>query len=137
MNDMIILTFEYKHWKKTVIFFLDLLQNVVCWWISNLLVSTLDSVFLQFLTAKYCNNLNYPVIKVAIFIFNSLTHVHVLIDIHQMELVNRLLHRTTICQGDNCTGKNFLPPIKTRSPMVKAVKLMACMQAKSPLKVTT
>ena len=37
----------------------------------------------------------------------------------------RLFHQTTICLGDNYTGKNFLPPIKTRSPVVKAVKLMA------------
>ena len=50
---------------------------------------------------------------------------------------SRLFHRTTICQGDNHTGKNFLPPIKTKSPVVKAVKLMACRQAKSPLKITT
>ena len=49
----------------------------------------------------------------------------------------RLFHRTTNCQGDNYTGKNFLPPIKTRSPVVKAVKLMAWRQAKSPLKITT
>ena len=49
----------------------------------------------------------------------------------------RLFHWTTICWGDNYTGKNFVPPIKTRSPVVKAVKLMAWRQAKSPLKITT
>ena len=31
----------------------------------------------------------------------------------------------------------LVPPIKTRSPVVKAVKLMAWRQAKSPLKITT
>ena len=49
----------------------------------------------------------------------------------------RMFHQTTICWGDNYTGKNFVPPIKTRSPVVKAVKLMAWRQAKSPLKITT
>ena len=52
-------------------------------------------------------------------------------------MVDRLFHWTTKCQGDSHTGKNFLPPIKTRSPVVKTVKLMACRQAKSPLKITT
>ena len=52
-------------------------------------------------------------------------------------MVNRMFHRTTIWRGDNYTGKNFVPPIKTRSPVVKAVKLMACRQAQSPLKITT
>ena len=49
----------------------------------------------------------------------------------------RLFHRITKCQGDNYTGKNLVPPIKTRSPVVKAVKLMACRQAQLPLKITT
>ena len=49
----------------------------------------------------------------------------------------RMFHRTTFCRGDNYTGKNFVPPIKTRSPVVKAVKMMAWRQAKSPLKITT
>ena len=38
----------------------------------------------------------------------------------------------TFCRGDNYNGKNFVPQIKTRSPVVKAVKLMAWRQAKSP-----
>ena len=52
-------------------------------------------------------------------------------------LAVRLFHWTTICRGDTYTGKNFVPPIKTRSPVVELVKLMACRQAKSPLKITT
>ena len=44
----------------------------------------------------------------------------------------RMFHRTTICQGDNYTDKNFVPPLKTRSPVVEAVKLMAWRLAKSP-----
>ena len=32
-----------------------------------------------------------------------------------------LFHWTTKCQEDTPTGENFLPPIKTRSPLVKAV----------------
>ena len=32
-----------------------------------------------------------------------------------------LFHWTTKCQEDIPTGENFLPPIKTRSPLVKAV----------------
>ena len=50
---------------------------------------------------------------------------------------SRMFHRTTICRGDNYTGKNFVTPIKTRSPVVNAVKLMAWRQAKSPSKITT
>ena len=39
--------------------------------------------------------------------------------------------------NNNYTGKNFVPVIKTRSPVMKAVKLMAWRQAKSTLKITT
>ena len=52
-------------------------------------------------------------------------------------MIIRMFLWTTICRGDNYTGKNFVPPIKTRSPVVKAVKLMAWRQTKSPLKITT
>ena len=42
-----------------------------------------------------------------------------------------MFHWTTICRGENHPGKNFVPPIKTRSPVMKAVKLMAWRKAKS------
>ena len=38
-------------------------------------------------------------------------------------------------QGHQHTGTDFLTHINTRSPVVKAVKLMACRQAKSSLKI--
>ena len=48
-----------------------------------------------------------------------------------------MFHVITFCQGDNHLGKNFVLPINTRSPVVKAVKLMAWRQAKLPLNITT
>ena len=41
----------------------------------------------------------------------------------------------SVCQGDNHLGKNFLPPINTRSPVVELVKLMPWRQAKSLMKI--
>ena len=38
-------------------------------------------------------------------------------------------------QGHHHTGTDFLTHLNTRSPVVKAVKLMACRQAKSSLKI--
>ena len=52
-------------------------------------------------------------------------------------LTIRMFHQTTVCQGDYTTGKNFVTHIKTISPVVKAVKLTAWRQKKSPLKITT
>ena len=46
----------------------------------------------------------------------------------QMDI--RMFHVITFCQGDNHPGKNFVLPINNRSPVVKAVKLMAWRQAK-------
>ena len=40
----------------------------------------------------------------------------------------------TKCQGHHHTGNDQVPPIKTSSSVVEAVKLMAWRQAKSPLK---
>ena len=51
-------------------------------------------------------------------VIRQLTTLHTLVSIG-------MFHQTTIYRGDNYTGKNFVPPIKTRSPVVKAVKLMA------------
>ena len=74
------------------------------------------------------------------------SHLNSLARISQLVLIiiegylwvgSRMFHRTTICGADNYTGKNFVPSIKTISPVVKAVKLMAWRRAKSPLKITT
>ena len=56
---------------------------------------------------------------------------------HPLFMSTRMFHQTTICQGDIHIDKNFVPLIKTRYPVVKAVKLMAWRQANSPLKITT
>ena len=60
-----------------------------------------------------------------------------LVNIIQGFAPTRLFHCTTFCWEDTPTGKNLVPPINTRSPVVELVKLMACRQAKSPLKITT
>ena len=74
------------------------------------------------------------------------SHLNSLARISQLVLIiiegylwvgSRMFHRTTICGADNYTGKNFVPSIKTISPVVKAVKLMDWRQAKSHLKFTT
>ena len=41
----------------------------------------------------------------------------------------------SLCRGGNHLGKNFVPPINTRSPVVELVKLMAWRQAKSLMKI--
>ena len=51
----------------------------------------------------------------------------------RIQVCIRVFHWITICQRHNYTDKNFVPPINTRSPVVEAVKLMACRQAESPL----
>ena len=33
--------------------------------------------------------------------------------------------RCSMCWGHHCNGKNFVPPVNTRSPVVEAVKLWA------------
>ena len=58
-------------------------------------------------------------------------------DVIFQSVCNRLFHRTTFCWEDTPTGKNLVPPMNTRSLVVELVKLMACRQAKSPLKITT
>ena len=68
----------------------------------------------------------------SILIFSEFSEKIVKVHVH-----SRVFQVPTICQGDNHHSKNFVPSIKTRSPVVKAVKLMACRQAKSPVKITT
>ena len=41
----------------------------------------------------------------------------------------------SMCRGDNHPGKNFVPPINTRSSVVELVKLMAWRQASSLMKI--
>ena len=47
----------------------------------------------------------------------------------------RMVSKVFHVQGHHHTGTDFLTHINTRSPVVKAVKLMACRQAKSSLKI--
>ena len=62
---------------------------------------------------------------------------HLSVNFRFLTLLTRLFHWTSFCQEDTPTGKNLVPPLKTRSPVVKAVKLMAWRQVKQPLKITT
>ena len=92
------------------------------------------------LTNKQTNRLNgkWSLYSRVLGCIHSLHYIRLALNIsYTMGMNSRLFHRTTNCQGDTYTGKNLVPPIKTRSPVVKAVKLMACRQAQSPLKITT
>ena len=39
-----------------------------------------------------------------------------------MVMVIRMFHRTTICRGDNHTGKNFVPPISGESSQIDGLE---------------
>ena len=99
---------------------------VHCWPLNSSFIPEKSCTY-QLLNAIFWGD---TVIEIWCYVIFYIIHMYVYV------LTIRMFHRTTICWGDN-TDKNFVPPIKTRSPVVKAVKLLACRQAKSPLKITT
>ena len=64
--------------------------------------------------SHYAHHANQPSFLSAIIPIGHHTNLHSGLS---ASMPTRMFHRTTICREDNYTGKNFVPPIKTRSPV--------------------